>query len=593
MNVIAADDMSRRAWRGWALGLTFISGIVYVTVWKHEAPRGPDGRCDWGGIRLADEQNYYVHCAERVADQGLSYLKTEDSLRSPPLPWLWLLLFGRSVVVARAANIVSIIVASWLIAAIVRDRWGRRLALVAFVLCALGYQVVLFGATVLTEPLAFVWVCASLWAVHRAEIKNRVGYVILAGVFTAIASYGRPSLQLWPFAVAGAGGIWWLVRRLRRARVETQPSAWTLRRILLLLAVHCVVLAPWIAKNVACFGVPRIANGFGAVFFLGSEFRTDGDEPIFAGMDWPNHKVQGPGGHMSLDGERRLIEAAKHNIREHPTAWAWLGFKKIGRTLIGGAKWHFYPCATLREKVRIEGMGETVLVFAWWSVLGTIVTVCGLAGLLMRNRSGGFLFVFAIVLVGYMTALHAATFALPRFAVPLWPAFVLGCIAWIGQRPTRAMFTLLTLGWIAIVGYLLIANRWHTANEVAAERASYFAITADAAVEVAGRPSLKVRLDGARPAFNTCILVTAKLNAIPQHRRVGAALHLMPAGVETELDDEFAIGFPVIADGVSHTYLLCTELNKAWRDQKWGAVRIKIDVENPDVVRELRVRIGH
>lgn len=592
MSVAIGHPGARRRDRAWAIGLTIAVAFVHLYVWKHESPVNNARARDYGAVRLADEQNYYIHCADNVAEEGLGYLTTEDSLRSPPLPWLWLLLFGRSVVLTRAANIVLVIGASWLIASIVRDRWGRRLALPAFVLCATGYQVVLFTPTVLTEPLAYVLVCVSLWTAHRAESRNQRRYVVLTGVATAMAAYARPSLQLWPVALIGVYFLWWLTRRIRKDATAVKVT-WTPRRIILMTAVHCAILAPWIAKNVVCFGVPRIANGAGAVFYLGSEFRTDGDEPIFSGMDWPNNTIQGPGGHMSLDGEQRLIAAARANIREHPIAWLELAARKVGRTLIGGPKWHFFIVGSMRAKQHSEGRSTTIVDFLWWTLLGAIVTVCGIAGLFMRLRTGGFVFLFAIALVAYLTALHAATYALPRFAVPMWPAFVLGSIAIMAHRPGRGAIVALTLGWTSIVAYLLAAHAWRPPCEVDANRASYFTITADQAAHRASSETMTITLDGHRPDYNTCIFVTARIAPIDGTPSVEAKLYLTPADAGSELGEDSAMGFPMLADGDVHTYMLCVELNRTWRDRKWGAVRLKIGAVESDQVRELRLQIGH
>lgn len=593
MSESASRSMSVHTWRGWAIGLTLVAAGVHFFVWKHESPISDNKQREYGAVRLADEGNYYIHCADKVAEEGLSYLTTEDSLRSPPLPWIWLLLFGRNVVVARAANIALVILASWLIAAIVRDRWEAKLSLAAFAMCALGYQVVLFSSTVLTEPLAFSLVCATLWAAHRADTRTRMGYVILTGVLTGLASYARPSLELWPLAVVGVYAMWLLFHKLRRRTTWIQ-TRWTFRRVLLMVAVHCAVLAPWIIKNVICFGAPRIANGFGAVFYLGSELRTDGDEPSFSGMDWPNRDVQGPGGHMSLDGEHRLIAAAIANIEAHPWAWMKLACRKIGRTLIGGRKWHFFPAATFRGKARIRGRAETAIVFGWWTVFGTIVTVVGLAGLFLRFRDGGFVFLFSIALVLYLVAVHAVTYALPRFAVPLWPAFVLGAAALLHRRPNLIATILLTIAWLSIVGYLVTANRSRPLCEVSADRPAWFSITDECSSDHRMQSgSMTLELDGRRPAYNTCIFVTARIAPQGRHHHVNAALALKAAGASHSFDNSAAIGFPMVADGATHTYMLCTETNRGWREQKWGAVRIHVDSAHAEDVRELVLQIGH
>lgn len=595
MNSKIDDAMSVPRFRVCAIVLTIAAVVIHVYVWKHESPTiDIDGKSqrDYAAIRFADERNYYVHCADCVAEEGILYLAEEDSLRSPPLPWAWLLLFGRNVALTRAANILSIIAASWLIASIVRDRWGGGLALVAFALCALGYQVVSFSATVLTEPMAFTWVCAALWSAHRADARNHAGYVILTGVLTAIAAYARPSLQLWPFAVVFFYGLFTLLRR-RQSGSDSWAQSWTWRRVVLLVVVHSALLSPWIIKNAICFGVPRIANGVGAVFYLGSEFRTDGDEPIFSGMNWPNHKVQGPGGHMSLDGEKRLSDAAMENIRAHPIAWASLCFRKMGRTLIGGPKWHFYPSTTLRGKSRIDGLGESALIYVWWTLLGTFVTVSGLFGIALRLRKVGFVFLFGLSLVAYMVLLHGVTFALPRFAVPLWPVFVLGTIGLFAVRPRRLALGASAFVSTAIVLYLTFSYGHRPSCEVSADRASFFTITAERSALELHSNVLTIDLDGRRPAYNTCIFVKATVISNDGKDRIHARLRLTPADKERPLAEESAIGFPLLADNREHTYMLCTELNPAWRDRKWGAVHIEIDAKESERIKALSIQIGH
>jgi hypothetical protein len=80
---------------------------------------------------------------------------------------------------------------------------------------------------------------------------------------------------------------------------------------------------------------------------------------------------------------------------------------------------------------------------------------------------------------------------------------------------------------------------------------------------------------------------------IGRRRRISARLRLIPSEESTPLSDEFTIGFPMIADDTEHTYMLCTELNSAWRDRKWGAIRLEIDAEKAKSIKLLAIQVGH
>ncbi len=583
-----ANQPPVKRWWSRALLLMVVAAGLHIAVLARETGRmgGQDGL---GTLRLPDEGNYYIHCADLAAEHGWAFLKSEDSLRSGPLVWMWLLLWGRNVAACRLANIALVLIGSLLVSLVARRRFGDRKALLAFFLCACGFQIVLFSGTVLSEPLAFFFVCLWLWAIHRAMLGGRMGFIVLAGVSCGLAALARPALLLLPAALIGAWGL----ARLLRLRLDGQCRAvlsW--RRLAVLLVCHVVLVAPWMAKNLHYLGVARLANGFGAVLYLGSDLRLDGNEPVFSGMQWPTNQITGPYSHMQIEGDRRLAEAAVSNIRRHPLAWARLGLVKVGRTLIGGPDWHFFPGDHYGSKRNIEGRGPTTIVFLWWTVAGTVVTVFGLAGLGLMWRGQQGLAVAGLVLVAYLVTLHSITYALPRFAVPFYPALVLGLCGYFARRRSRVLTVLLIVVSAAIPSYLALYHRYRPRCIVAPDKLEYFTIDQHWEVTGDGPGPIVLEAGGLLAAFNSCIFVEAAVDQGPGQGNFFGTLQLREQGANS-FNESAGIGFRVIADGRRRTYRICVELQEAWRAKRWDAVKWTITPAGTTIVGDARITLAH
>jgi len=175
-----------------------------------------------GAIRFQDEASYYVYCADGIRRDGLPFLKNEDILRSPPAPWLWLLLWGRSITLARFGNIALILTGALLIARIARHVAGPATQIAAFVLAACGYQVALFSGTVLSEPLAFFFLCAAASCFFQFAATQERRWLLLTGLSLGLAACSRAAFQLLPFLLvavfhARQHPLWTVERDRRRS----------------------------------------------------------------------------------------------------------------------------------------------------------------------------------------------------------------------------------------------------------------------------------------------------------------------------------------------------------------------------------------
>lgn len=541
-------------------------------------------------IRFPDERNAYLFCAERFAEQGWAFVETEDSLRSPPMPWMWLSVWGRNIALARFANIGLIIIGSLLISTIARERFGDRLGLVAFVACACGYQMVHYAGTVLTEPLAVFFVCLLLWALHRLSVGGAMRYALLEGLATGLAALSRPSLQLFPIAFLMA---WWAARRIETRRRGGRPFPISVRHLIAMAAVFGGIVGPWVVKNHRALRVTGIANGFGAVLYLGSELRTNGDDPTFSAMDWPNHPITAPYSHLQIEGDRRLKKAGVDNIRRHPLAWAGLCVRRVGRFLVGGPDWHFFPAKDYLGARRIRGEPQTAILFAWWTVGGTFMTVFGLAGLWWMRRRHRMMAFGGLALIGCLVCLHGVVYATPRFGLPLYPALVLGSCGFLAARPRRRHWIVLTAVCIAIPAWIAFHHRFRPAHVVPASKVEYF--TVDRAWVMPAGSELPFTVDGGGrvPEFNTCLFVRATIDPIGSSDDLRLGVMAARTNGAESFDEDAALVFPVIADGREHTYQVAVGLQSAWRGQRWDALRFTVRPAGSSAVRELEIRQAH
>jgi len=583
----------------WLLAILLYAGFSHWYVWSRNVSRNADGKRDYATIRFSDEMHYYQRAADRFAEEGLTYLASEDSLRSPPMPWLWHYIWGRNVVLTRIINLCCVLLGAYLVGCVAR-RFDAQL--LATFLTAVSYQAAYYSGTILTEPLAFFFVCLSLYCIHRACLERmRYGWMGLAGVFVALAVFSRPSLQPWPVGLLILVVLARILRFPRRTQLQVagiekdiEPTQrFKVRHAVLLLIISAAIQAPWLIKNANYFDAPRIANGLGAVLYLGAESKTNADEPGFSGMQWPNVAVQGPHGHMSLDGEQRLKDAAWKKIGDNLGAWVQLMPVKVLRVLFGGPRWHFQPGRTLHESKLWLGRTRGWVRYLWWTCFGTLVCVYGLIGLTQLSLKKEALGLAGAALVLTLLAVHVVTYAMPRFLVPAWPAIALG-----------AAFAVKHLRWrshLAAVGtalcVILTITTWHmgdASREVSASRRNAFTIAAEASFNQNAVGSLAVSCDGFKPRLNTCVFVSTRLQSSNRDLTSAIAqLVLEPDAEKSKSQMPKPIELELRVDGELHHYLQCIEFESAWRNSRWRQVKLVFPDDAPLDILEATISIGY
>ncbi|MFO0973106.1 MAG: glycosyltransferase family 39 protein [Phycisphaerae bacterium] len=537
-----------------------------------------------GAIRFDDERNYYLFCADGFARDGWRFLASEASLRAPPLAWLVPYLAGRSVAATRIVNIAICLAAAGLTARVANRHFGPRVACATYLVAACHFPVVEFAGTVLSEPPAYFGLSLSIWAIDRAARCERGRTALLAGAALGLTALARASFTL--LAPAAALALLWTGRRAARHRTN-----WSARRCTVLLAGWAIVVAPWIAKNWIALGAPRVASGLGAVLFLGSDLRTHGDEPPFHAMAWQTGPVTAPDDHMQIAGEQRLVRRRAGQYRRPSGALAAAAPRKAWRLLIGGPKWHFFPADSLSHALLRRGRAQTVVRFAWWTLGGTAVTLIGLAGLVLWRRAAveslagapaaAALGAAARTTVVYLLLLHTATYAIPRFSMPLAGLLALGCGALLARRAAVLTLALLAASLLLAIG----TARWHDwypAHVVPADESMAFTLDRRAAFEAA-RDCAVARFEPLAPAFNTCIFIGA---APHDGDRESHDLEIEPGyGTPPQFDAAAAIRFASGPRGAaSGGYRLCIEQLVPWKRPGLTAIRFRGAPPRPQTV---------
>jgi 4-amino-4-deoxy-L-arabinose transferase-like glycosyltransferase len=196
-----------------------------------------------GYVPYHDDRSYLLHvlALERTGSYPVFYYgvhQVQTAYRPPGLPYLlagvhWL--FGGALPTDRTVQVVVGTVLVALVGVVARQVWDRRTALVAMTLAALSPALVLFGASVITEPLYATLEVAAIAGALQARRAGARGHVLawalLAGVLAGLAALTRPEGLL---VVPAIALIAW-------------RADW--RAALAVVAAAAVAISPWTIRN--------------------------------------------------------------------------------------------------------------------------------------------------------------------------------------------------------------------------------------------------------------------------------------------------------------------------------------------------------
>lgn len=226
------------------------------------------------GLRFPDEERFWVGATNFAASGSMAYgakmahdMPLSAVVMGSAVRFLDLGLVELKLLMAAVAGLLPIPTAH--LAAAVAGEEASETAGPAFALAALAAALhpfaVFFGAALLSESLFLLLTTTFFWLAVRHEARppatagNALASGGLQGLVAGLANLTRPTIMYFvPLLV--------LVRLVRRRFSATAMAA-----ALCLVAVFCLAMAPWVARNYAVFGrfVPATANS-GQVLWEGN-----------------------------------------------------------------------------------------------------------------------------------------------------------------------------------------------------------------------------------------------------------------------------------------------------------------------------------
>lgn len=342
-------------------------------------------------------------------------------------------LCGRDVFWAKLAQVLLGAATTWFVYAIGRDALSHGAGLAAGWLYALDPTFVAFTHLVFNETVFVFLFVAGLWLWMRPGARG-LGSAALAGVVFAAAAYVKSSLlYLLPLLV-----VW----RLWRERASWRAAA---KHALVAALAWSACIAPWTVRNYEVHGGFVLMDSSGPFnLWRGNQpnayqrRRRDADAntrfaPPFAA--YVHSPVAEVGGGALTDVARRLfatdtpsdlecMQAATHQALEYSLEdLRWTAERTVYKVV---DTWN--PTSFVMRHLERDGYGPTPAwvraTLSWACVLSYLLVVVLAIPELWRQRRtalGG----MVLLLVYYYTAIHALTFGMTRFRLPVMPFLML------------------------------------------------------------------------------------------------------------------------------------------------------------------------
>jgi 4-amino-4-deoxy-L-arabinose transferase-like glycosyltransferase len=286
------------------------------------------------------------------------------------------------------------------VCAIARRAFDRRVALVAGAMLALAPMTARYAAVLLTETLFVFLLLLAVWAWQRER-------GVASGILFGLALLTRAALL--PFiAVVGVYGLW-------------RPGDPHRRRCIVIAAMACATVAPWVARNIVQVRRVTVADaGWGANLLYGTVDLKRGSNA------WAQIAAEVGDAPAVADaaGEEISRNRAMQRIRAHPLAWLRVRARQYPWLFVDSGT--YLPLASndvAFGRALVERRFTTIVVKAGFVAGQGVVLLLALFGLWChRKRWAELLFLWAFPV--YLAAAHLPMLVEARFGLPLEPFLV-------------------------------------------------------------------------------------------------------------------------------------------------------------------------
>lgn len=574
---------------------------------------------DFSRVIYPDERNYYIAGAKLFLEQGWEFFLTPRSLWNGPLNLLWVALWGPDNIAAiKLANLCLLSLLGILIWDIVRrfNPGSVYKPLFALVLCSALPPFFVFGPTLLTEAPFSLLLVLSFW-IFQSGPKLRLKF--LAGFIMALAALTRPTVQLLPFFfIAGVIGF----ACLNTIFTKKQNYSAAFKAFSAFLVGFLILVLPWLIKNYNCCSKIGIANGSGAVLFLGNDLRKNGDEPIYLRMSFDTFEVSRPYSHLDTEGDAKLTRKAIEMIKAHPWESFKLTLKKPFKYLFGYPRHYFFPYDDIISFYKQSGLSKTVkkLFEIILTAFVVLMALMGLVGFVLKDiifvtfqsleeqaeHSSQFtslifvnkLFIFFITF--YFVALHTVTFPIPRLALPLFPFLLVAAFSlnksWLTKKSNYLVIAVLTL---SVAAFLALIGLSFTLEEVSKNYRDFFSsqqelpltstklkglvieginknikdsehsfdISSQLLRQKGKSPAIVLKTDSFQSEKNQLLLLSMKASCEGAKAEARGRLFWSKAGDNPHFTESNSMSFTFSLDGEERYYRLASSFSPAWQGE--------------------------
>jgi hypothetical protein len=206
-------------------------------------------------------------------------------------------------------------------------------------------------------------------------------------------------------------------------------------------------------KNYIQFDKFMLSTGSGAALWLGSRADTEGDDPPYRQRPYGTEVITHGLSHLSVEGDKLLLQEAKKNIQEASFSYAWWNIKKIGRLTIGNNFAWFYPYNNVVKwysGTSTDVLATTNMIFQ--IILASSIVVFGTLGLITNREPKPFWLVITGTIC-YLVIFSIPFLVIQRYGLPLVmllsiPAsnMIVNCFTKIDKRQLRrTLFSVLII----------------------------------------------------------------------------------------------------------------------------------------------------
>lgn len=537
-------------------------------MWFHNARTGGE----FSRLVYGDESVAYYPAAEAIRQDGLSFFLSDESLRTGPLNPIWIAAMAGRIALIKVANVVLFIAAGLALWDMTRRLFDHRAGLIAVVFYAFYPPFYKFTPTLLTEPLFVPLVVLALWS---TVLEERYGAkaILASGALLGLATLTRPTIQFLPLFLFGV----WLVARALTSAKKTIDIQIDLRKIVLIAVAFGAIVGPYAVKNLIALDKVGLANGSGAVLYIGNDLRTHGFEPIDSQLKFNTREITAPYSHLDTEGDSLLLHAALEQIADDPIEIALLQPSKALRLVFGSPGHYFRPQDNAIDFFTERGWID------WANLLELAITpflvILGLAGLI-AIRTPGFVRFICGSFVAYMIIVNTLLFPIPRMmlaAFPVLMVFAAGALSQLPKRVTRSSiaFSVVVVLFIALKGVTgnpgIVSERyvdyfdpivdlqtdyWLTTKDVVANP--------DGSITAAGPdPFLVFDITDFEATRNQMIFVTIRADG-PSTDPNGSHAQVFWRTDDQEFVELQSEVFTLTVDGEFHTYAISPSLRGPW-----------------------------